>query len=214
MQESSTHCTRAKLEKWFGLRRSWSSQILDSWLQTELSLSEQETSVLKLFQEELILGHDSYSEQELSMAFIGPMLTLAHFMEPYRFKLFAGRKIEATVPTVDGEMRLHGEPDGIIATGYWEPEVPLFAFSEYKKNLDPEGDPAGQALAAMLVGQTLNQNDAPLYGCYVVGHYWHFLTLEGKEYGLSRGYSALADEIFDIFRILKALKQIILVLTD
>jgi len=216
MPESCTfrQCTRATLEKWFGLRRTWSNQVLDSWLQSELSLSGQEEDILKMFREELILGYDSFSEQELSMAFIGPVFTLAHFMEPYRFKLFAGRKIEATVPTVDGEIKLHGEPDGIIATGYWEPEVPLFAFSEYKKTLDPEGDPAGQALAAMLVGQVLNQDDRPLYGCYVVGHYWHFMVLDGREYIISRGYSALAQEIFDIFRILKALKQIVLALTE
>jgi len=52
-----------------------------------------------------------------------------------------------------------------------------------------------------------------LYGCYVVGHYWHFLVLEGKHYTISRSYSAFSDEIFDIFQTLKALKTIIMELT-
>ena len=35
------------------------------------------------------------------------------------------------------------------------------------------------------------------------------MVLEGKEYVMSRDYSALTDEIFDIFRILRGLKKII-----
>ncbi|MEM7530758.1 MAG: hypothetical protein AAF639_01165 [Chloroflexota bacterium] len=200
-------CTRLDLEKWFGLRRTWSSTLLDGWLNTQVTLTEKEKIVLNVFQEGLILGHDAWSEQELSMNFIGPVLKVANFIEPYRFNLFAGRKIGTTVPALDGEIELSGNPDGLIATGYWEPEIPMFAFSEYKRTLDPNGDPAGQTLAAMLVGQVLNKDETPLYGCYVVGHYWHFLVLEGKSYAISQDYSALTDDIFDILRILKALKN-------
>ena len=35
------------------------------------------------------------------------------------------------------------------------------------------------------------------------------MTLEGKEYAISRDYSALTTEIFDIFRVLKVLKGIV-----
>lgn len=38
-------------------------------------------------------------------------------------------------------------------------------------------------------------------------------ALENKHYTISRDYSALSDEIFDILRILKALEAIILDLT-
>jgi len=75
-----------------------------------------------------------------------------------------------------GEIELSGEPDGIVATGYWEPKIPLFAFSEYKRLIDPNGDPAGQCLAAMLVGQALSEEPHPLYGCYVIGNAWRFLV--------------------------------------
>ncbi|MEM7531239.1 MAG: hypothetical protein AAF639_03610 [Chloroflexota bacterium] len=202
-------CTRINLEKWFGLRSTWSSPTLDSWLNTKFTLTDQEKSVLTLFQKGLIIGHDAWNEQELSMHFIGPIFTIANFMEPYQFNFFAGRKIGTTISGVKDDIELSGEPDGLIATGYWEPEIPMFAFSEYKRTLDPNGDPAGQALAAMLVGQTLNQNAHPIYGCYVVGYDWRFLILEDKQYMISRNYSTLTDEIFDILRILKALKQII-----
>jgi len=206
-------CTLSTLDNLFGLRKSFSSQTLDQWLHAELVLSEQEQEMIENFQQLLILNRDAWNEQELSLHFIGPMLALARFTEPYRFNLFAERRISAVVPGVEGDIELSGEPDGIIATGYREPEIPLFAFTAYKRQLDPEGDPAGQTLAAMLAGQALNGNNRPLYGAYVIGSDWNFMVLEGIHYTISRDYSALSTEVFDVLRILKSLKQILLALT-
>ncbi|OQY44826.1 MAG: hypothetical protein B6242_11835 [Anaerolineaceae bacterium 4572_78] len=49
-----------------------------------------------------------------------------------------------------------------------------------------------------------------IYGCYVVGADWYFMLLQGREYVMSTAYVATRDDIFDIFRILKVLKQIII----
>ena len=162
----------------------------------------------------LILNSDAWNEQELALYFISPILGLTHFTEPYRFNLFAERRISAVVSGHDADVGLSGEPDGLIATGYREPEVPMFAFTKYKRELDPNGDPVGQTLAAMLVGQALNGNQNPLYGAYVIGSDWHFMVLDAHHYAISRDYSALSDEIFAILRILKALKQIVMKLTE
>jgi hypothetical protein len=59
----------------------------------------------------------------------------------------------------------------------------------------------------------LNDNQQPIYGAYVVGSDWRFMVLEDKYYTISRDYSALSNEIFDILRILKSLKAIIMDLT-
>lgn len=162
-------CTSTLLDRTFGLRKVFSSLSLDTWLQAEIALSEKEKGILENYQALLILNSDAWNEQELALYFIGPILGLAHFTEPYRFNLFAERRIAAIVGSDDGEVDLSGEPDGIVATGYREPEIPLFAFTEYKRQLDPNGDPAGQTLAAMLVAQVLNDNQQPIYGAYVVG---------------------------------------------
>jgi hypothetical protein len=207
------YCTASFLDSTFGLRRVFASQLLDQWLRAEVPLSEKEKGILENFQEPLLLNSDVWNEQELALHFIGPILSLAHFTEPYRFNLFAERQIGGVISSDRGDIELSGEPDGIIATGYREPEVPLFAFTEYKRQVDPNGDPVGQTLAAMLVGQVLNDNHQPVYGAYVIGSDWRFMVLEGKYYAISRDYSALSDEIFVILRILKALKLIILDLT-
>ena len=86
-------------------------------------------------------------------------------------------------------------------------------FTQYKKQFAVEGDPAGQTLAPMLVGQVLNNYEYPLYGAYVSGSDWNFMMLDGQHYTISRDYSALSDEILDILRILKALKMIVIELT-
>ncbi|MEM7532898.1 MAG: hypothetical protein AAF639_12025 [Chloroflexota bacterium] len=206
-------CTRAKLEDLFGIRRTWQSSVLEHWLQMRPSLEEREKIVLESYQTLLLLGSDVWNERDLALNFIGPTLGLAKFMEPYRFNLFAERKIGAEIAGVEFDVELSGEPDGMIATGYWEPKVPMFAFSEYKRTLDPHGDPAGQALAAMLVAQKLNKNTTPIYGCYIIGQQWHFLVLEDKHYTISRAFLAETEDIFEIFRVLKALKLIIMELT-
>ncbi|MEM7537390.1 MAG: hypothetical protein AAF639_34790 [Chloroflexota bacterium] len=206
-------CSAALMDDVFLLRKTFTSQVLDHWLQMTPPLSDEEKIVLRNFQDLLILNSDAWIEQELALNFIGPVFGLARFTEPYRFNFFAERHIGTTVPSVHGDVELGGEPNGIIATGYRTPQTPLFAFSEFKKSLESKGDPIGQTLAAMLVGQVLNQESIPVYGCYIVGHDWHFMVLEGKNYTISHDFSAVTNELFDIFRLLKALKLIIMKMT-
>lgn len=198
-------CTLTLLDRRFGLRREIANPLLDRWLQSSSTLTELERSNLQALQKVLLLNAEGWNEQELSLRFIGPLLAVVDFMEFYRFNLFAQRHIQAVINDVE----LGGEPDSIIATGYREPEIPMFAFTEYKRLVDPQGDPAGQTLAAMLVAQALNDDQQAVYGCYVIGSDWRFMLLAGKHYLISRDYSALSDEIYDILRILKALRAII-----
>lgn len=202
-------CTLTLLDRRFGLRPTLSNPILDRWLQSPIQLTEAERTELQKLRETLKVNVNGWNEQELSLLFIGPILAIVNFTEFYRFNLFAQRHIQAVINDVD----LGGEPDTIIATGYREPEIPMFAFTEYKRQIDPQGDPAGQTLAAMLVAQALNGDHQPVYGCYVVGSDWRFMLLDGKHYLISRDYSALSDEIYDILRILKALRAIIVEMT-
>ncbi|MFN8493334.1 MAG: hypothetical protein U0350_37395 [Caldilineaceae bacterium] len=207
-------CTLTMLDKLFGLRQVFASPILDQWLQRKITLSDYELQTLQELRSLLTLNVPGWNEQELALHFIGPLLSLVRFTEPYRFNLFAERKIGAVITGHDGEIELSGEPDGIIATGFREPEIPLFAFTEYKRQLDPNGDPAGQTLAAMLVAQRLNPKPHPIYGCYVIGRDWFFMVLSENHYIISTGHNALQpSELEDILRILKNLKLMILELT-
>ena len=199
--------TQQGLYKIFGLRKVDKIQELESWLSNIPDLTNQEESIALFYKDRLLKNIDSWNEQELSLGFIGPLINIIDFKVPYQLNFFAQRPISAKI----GHYELLGKPDGMLAAGNFEPEEPFFAFQEYKKDVNSSGDPAGQNLAAMLVGQTQNENNDVIYGCYIVGRLWYFMVLKGKEFAVSKSYAADDDEIIEVVKILKALRSILLI---
>jgi len=87
-------CTLTKLDEWFGLRRTFASQTLDQWLQTEVDLSELERGMLHHLQGMLLENAEAWNEQELALSCIGPLFSLVNFSQLYRFNLFSQRNIQ------------------------------------------------------------------------------------------------------------------------
>ncbi|MCY7359365.1 MAG: hypothetical protein LH609_18295 [Rudanella sp.] len=197
-------CTPALLEKTFDLRETDTLPSLDAWLAMPADISDFERQALLHYQKVLVFNVRDWYETELDSHFIGPIFALVNF-STYDFNHFEERDLSAVI----GSVRLYGRPDGMVARGRHEPETPYFAFQEYKRMTDPNGNPAGQCMGAMLAGQALNNDGLPVYGCFVIGNLWYFTTLEGQQYAINSGYLATSDDLFDIFRILKALKQIV-----
>ncbi len=202
-------CTLESLEKAFGLQFVPKAPFLLDWLDHPDSLTELEQAEANGLRNLLADNVFHWNEQELSLHFIGPLFSLVHFTIIMKMNLFAQRFISAEVPDQKGNLiLLAGKPDGVLASGYRSPEIPYFSFQEYKREKDPDGDPGGQCLAAMLTGQTLNGDPSlPMYGCYVVGQNWYFLVLQEREYAISAAYSAVTDEVFYIMGLLKTLKS-------
>lgn len=197
--------TLTQMYKIFGLKRVRQMNELDSWLANLPELTETEIGIIDFYQKRLLENIESWNEQELSLGFIGPIINLINYKVDYKINFFAQRNIS----TIIGDYELIGKPDGMIATGLFDPDIPFFCFQEYKKEVNSSGDAAAQNLAAMLVGQTLNQNDSTIYGCYIVGRLWYFMVLKGKEFAISKDFSATHDDIYDIVKILKSLKNIL-----
>lgn len=209
MEKSFKDCNLKFLEKTFGIEQIDILPDLDSWLATPSMPSAFEEESLLHLRSVLNFNIHDWNEYELDSHFIGPIFTLVNFSTK-KFNHYSQRYLQGQV----GDYQLFGKPDGIVSAGRREPETPYFAFQEYKKELDPNGDPAGQALAAMLVGQSLNDDiSKPVYGCYVNGRDWYFMVLLGKEYSISQDFSATTDDIFKVFATLKALKEIVTKLT-
>ncbi len=206
---SFKECTLVSLERTFGIEQQETSPVLEDWLNGQADISDFERQALLNFRQTFRLSGYDWNETELAYKFIGPVMTLVNY-STRKFSFFAERLFSGTVDGIE----MGGKPDGIIASGFREPEKPYFCFQEYKKMKDPEGDPAAQALAAMLVAQEINEHHHPIYGCYVIGASWYFMTLREKEYCMSAGHLATRDDVFDIFRVLKVLKQIITELVE
>jgi hypothetical protein len=97
----------------------------------------------------------------------------------------------------------------MIATGFREPDIPLFCLHEYKRSLENQGAPDAQVLAAMLVARELNPAQNVMYGLYVIGFQWHFMVLDSNHYCISKTYNADDEEVFVLFKMLKNLKHLI-----
>jgi len=192
------------LEKAFGLKQIWQSNLLDAWRQMPYEINETDKNSLLKLQAVLIRGGQYWNEVELENKFISPLIMLAE-IDDEQMGYFLERPLSATV----GDYQLSGTVDGMIATGFREPDIPLFCMHEYKRSLENQGAPDAQVLAAMLVARELNPASHPMYGLYVIGFDWHFMVLEGNHYCISKTYNADDEEIFVLFKMLKNLKQLL-----
>ena len=204
--DSFTEWRTAAVEQVFGLQRSENLPALEKWL---LNPAEQypcpPTIDLETWRKNLIRFHFSWNEYELMAGFIGPVLASISFVGQH-YAIFHQREL-----ALDYEgQHTEGKVDGLVALGAFDPEMPFFFIHEYKRSQGFDADPEGQLLIAMVAAQHLNNDGQPMYGCYIVGTYWRFVLLEGKQYAVSQGYDATdPTELRIIWRILHHTKLII-----
>ncbi len=195
----------------FDLQRLVGNQahpLLQEWMSVSditLTISEQETFDAIL--EDAMQNIHNWHEEDLKMQFIAFVLRLGHLKNTARYHPYFERVVEAIV----SENFLKVKTDFMIASGVLDsPEVPYFHFQAYKRQTDPNGDPIGQLLAAMLIAKELNQSDKPIYGCYVMGKLWNFMVLEKTTYCISKSYDCTErDDLLQIIAILRKFKEIL-----
>lgn len=201
--------TLYKVQQMFGLVRNLEGD-LPSLLEWQNKAKEQEVDtldrhVLKRLKETLTIGVGGWNEVELESKFIAPLFSFANY-DDGKVGYFMERPLEVEIE----EIKLFGIVDGIISKGQQDPELPYFCMQEFKRGQDSKGRADGQTLAAMLAAQALNKNKFPIYGLFILGVTWHFMVLEGKNYTISKSYGADSEDLDDIFKMLKALRLIIL----
>ncbi len=196
--------TLTMLDKAFGLHQIWECSLMKKWENQEIEIDDFEKRSLLNLQKSLIRGGLAWNEVELENKFISPVIMTAN-IDDEEIGYFLERRLSGIV----GDYELSGIVDGLIATGFREPNLPLFCLHEYKRSIDNQGSPDAQVLAAMLVAKEKNNNQKAIYGVFVVGFDWNFIILNGNEYFISKTYHADDEEIFAIFKMIKALKQLI-----
>jgi len=205
MQEKTfKNWTTEDIHMTFGVQQIRHSTLLEQWLTATYDISNQQKIYLERLQSLLQNEVESWNEEELKFNFIAPLMSLVNFSTPY-YKPFLERSLSAVVK----EYTLKGRVDFMIATGLQTPRAPYFCLHEYKKEHGIDNDPRGQLLAEMIAIQSLNNNDFPVYGTYVVGRLWLFVVLYQQEYAVSLAYDATKNDLYNIFVILQQLKVII-----
>jgi hypothetical protein len=143
-----------------------------------------------------------WSEEDLKIKFIGPILELGYITDDDIAISYFDKIISATV---DG-IRLVVKSDFMLAEGILDVvKTPYFHFQEYKPYKNPSGDSMAQLLEAFLIAQEKNKNGKPMYGVDIIGENWRFVTMEGREYCISKPFSAV-DKV-DLFAIISILRK-------
>jgi hypothetical protein len=182
---------------------------LDEWLAVEPAvLDDVQTRVF----EDAWLGMseigDGWNEEELKMKFLSFMFYLAQVEERGKIQLFYERTMQADINNIPLTVKC----DCLIASplGFNTPQRPYFFLQEFKKGKGDKYDPEAQMLAAMLIAQTVNNDQKPVFGAYIVGRIWYFATLQGNSYCLSPNFDAAEKiEARTIISILRKLKELI-----
>lgn len=198
--------TFASIVKTFGLEQVLGgTPLLHAWLAAPVLLDDAEKMQLESIRQELEANVLYWNEEELKMNFISTVVRMVRFDNGVR--TYFDREIEATVQG----RRLKAKFDYMIAKGFGDIiETPYFCFHEYKQEKHPSEDPVAQLFRAMLIARESNQNQKPVYGCYVIGRNWHFVVLEGNAFSLSNPYAATdVEELEQIARIFKYFKEIL-----
>ncbi|MFK7979972.1 MAG: hypothetical protein AB8G86_08325 [Saprospiraceae bacterium] len=182
--------------------------VFDKWFNFDYVISKEETHFLR----ELIANNQlriaTYSEEELKMKFIAPLLnkidfTFAEVTDWYE------RPISCQI----NEVNLGGTTDYLVAKGIDEPELPYFFIQEFKPSRS-NGFPEYQLLAELLVALQLN-GEKQILGAYILGQLWIFMLLrkEGEQYYYykSLGFNALKEgDLMAIYRTLQGVRASVL----
>jgi hypothetical protein len=203
--------SEAELIDLFQLQRRSSHQcsaLMQSWLDAKTTLNTGEQYLFDLIFADACENIDGWHEEDLKMKFICFVLRLGNLVDNERFHAYFERTIESTI---EGHF-LKVKTDFMLAKGILDmPQIPYFHFQEYKRQTDPNGNPVAQVLEAMLIAQTLNANNQPIYGAYVIGKFWNFIVLENKTYSLSKTFDCTEhDDLLKIIAVLRKFNQLIM----
>lgn len=193
-----------KLEYDFQLERQTDHDLLVELTTNPPMPNEQETVELEQLRQLLERKSVGWNEEELKFHFLGPLFRLVNF-DGQDCNLFAGRPIKAVV----SDLEIGGVVDAMFASGRYDPIEPYFCFHEYKRQTGNNSEPAAQVLAAMVAARELNADERPVYGAYVAGRNWYFLSLAGDRqiYGYGPSYDAGSDGIMKVFGILRRIRD-------
>jgi hypothetical protein len=192
----------------FGLTRNKQGAILESLLAAQIAQDFVLPPLLEQQRQKLETEGDLWNEEELKMHFLSFVFVLCDFEVPHKVKLFYERSLAGLVQNTP----LSVVCDALLARpmGINTPQQPYFFLQEFKKGKKAKDDAEGQMLIAMLIAQSFNAADYPIFGCYLLGKDWYFTTLEGKNYCCSRSYDATqTEQLVQIFHILRNIKQLI-----
>ena len=187
---------------------------LKDWTSAIYEFNESEQQIMDSVHADISETIEAMNEEEIKARMVGLLFYVAHIDIPDKLRVFYERPISAII----GEYSLNVITDCLVAVPKFNlPSRPYFFLQEAPTRPSPKGkgknkkkDPEAQMLTAMIIAQQLNQNDKPVYGSYLIGSNWRFVTLIGTDYCISRKFDAEnKSDLMQIAFILRKIKDFI-----
>ena len=197
-----------EIVKHFDLSHNENCEHLFMWLQANYELDDFEQRILNDLYDEVSVSGEYMNEEEIKAKMVSLIFYASKVTEPKKIGLFYERAISGTVKNLS----LSVICDCLIAMPRVNaPDVPYFFLQEFKKAKGEKKDPEAQMLIAMILAQHKNNDNKPIYGGYLLGTGWHFSTLIGNDYCISRRFEASKkDDLAQIIYIIRKLKALII----
>lgn len=202
--------SEGELIRTFNLNRIINIQtpVMEEWLDVqppELNIGEQ-----YMFDEDLINAQKyitGWNEEDLKMKFISNIVKLGYLRDGDKVMGYFDKIISATIE----DIKLTVKSDFMLAKGTLDFfETPYFHFQEYKPYKNPSGDSMAQLLEAFLIAQEKNKNGQPMYGVDIMGANWRFVTMEGKDYCISKTFDSIdKPDLLTIIAVLRKFRYIL-----
>lgn len=196
------------LKELVSIKQNIDNSIFDEWFNNNQKVEEK---TIKMF-EKLIIENEplieSYSEEDLKVNFLIPILNEVHFKSyENEFRDF----YELPMRYETKNFVFNGTTDFVVSKGLIESEKPYFLIQEFKKGKQ-NGYPESQLLAELISGVELNKW-TEIKGAYVVGSLWFFVILQKigtnkYQYFVSKKYDGMrVDDLITIYKNLLDIKN-------
>ncbi len=194
---SFSNISFSELNKIVSLEKSYNFDKFKEWFETDFELSETDLQFLEKLRKKQYPFLFSYSEEDLKVKFIAPILNQVDFIVN-KINDFYHASLKAEINGIE----FNGFADYVVAKGVKEPEKPYFFVQEFKPNLGAK-DVEDQLFAELLAGIAINESTL-MRGAYIIGQNWRFVIMEKDE---NNNYTAFVSKQFDSLE-LDDLKQI------
>ncbi|MCU0391948.1 MAG: hypothetical protein MUE81_12585 [Thermoflexibacter sp.] len=182
--------------------------LLNQWTSRKYELEQAQKDLIVNLSNTYDYEGDAWNEEELKVRFLAHIILIANMEIPNKVKTFLERNISANYE----DYMISVDVDLMLASvkGLNTPKTPYFFLQELKKDKKSSNDPEAQMIAAMIVAQILNSQQQPIFGGYVVGRFWFFAIIEGKNYSLSHAFDITkTEDLEQVIFCLRAIKEMV-----
>ncbi len=199
------------LKTLFDIEKKLDERMFDAWFNNTIEIDH----AIDVFLSELLDNNklliESYSEEDLKVHVIVPILNKVRFTS-YEKNIRDFYELPMTYAT--SRFILTGTVDFVVSEGLVESKKPYFFIQEFKRS-EEYGNPRPQLLAELISALELNEWTR-IKGAYIIGGSWHFVIVEKLDrdryqYFISQNFdSTKIDDLTCIYKNLVFVKHEIL----